>query len=87
MMRLLAFSMVAAAMSVTLRPPEGLGAHEPFYKDNFPVDETVGFLNDGHSDVCDPEAPEEAREPTNLSMRQCCGTVTIYYGSGSGSDF
>jgi hypothetical protein len=24
---------------------------------------------------------------SNLAGRQCCGTVTIYYGSGSGYDF
>ncbi len=24
---------------------------------------------------------------TNITRMQCCGTVTIYYGSGSGSDF
>jgi hypothetical protein len=23
----------------------------------------------------------------NHTINQCCGTVTIYYGSGSGSDF
>jgi hypothetical protein len=25
--------------------------------------------------------------PTLCIAKQCCGTVTIYYGSGSGSDF
>jgi hypothetical protein len=25
--------------------------------------------------------------PQHCSHNQCCGTVTIYYGSGSGSDF
>jgi hypothetical protein len=25
--------------------------------------------------------------PYFVSLNQCCGTVTIYYGSGSGSDF
>jgi hypothetical protein len=25
--------------------------------------------------------------PVTCSFEQCCGTVTIYYGSGSGSDF
>jgi hypothetical protein len=111
LMRLLAFSMVATAMSVTLRPPEkakesmnpsirityllvrllafsmvatghevtwgGQRAHEPFYKYSWPVDETVGLLNGGHSDVCHLEAArggQGAHEPfhTNAWVKYLC---------------
>ncbi len=28
-----------------------------------------------------------SEQQMNIVYMQCCGTVTIYYGSGSGSDF